>query len=382
MKVIKICSLSGINTGDAIISKSIEYLMDINGVEIKVIDIENRSLLRLKEGEPVKKGLLFSLLNKSKLVRYCYKRLKYKYVILDKVLKECDDYDVVMFGGGNMFFNYIGCPYLYSFSLLSTRLKSKIQITYGVGVGPFSFPWKKELKTILENSNFMSVRDESSRLAVEGISDQYIHTFSDPALVLSDMAVWQDEAKLAGKFKKFFTINVMEYNTRFYPDVDQDLKELTSNLIDISLHFQLPIKIILTSREDLAINENIGRLLNSAGIDFEFLKTDTGTNFNDVYRGAEFSLCNRMHSAIFSYSFGIPTLVYPWQPKLVGMLETIAPHNVDDLSIDVNYNLKSVINQINSYPKLSVNEGVNATKKRIYAEARQVAALIKDQQVE
>lgn len=379
MNVIKICSLSGINTGDAVISKSIEYLMVVNGINVKSIDIENRPLSLSSTPINKNRSPILKLINKTKIIRYLYKRLRYKYVISKNVLRECKDYDVIIFGGGNMYFNYIGCPYLYSFSLLSSKLKSKVQVSYGVGVGPFSFPWRSQLKTIVENSSMLSVRDAASEKIIQNATGVRASVFSDPAFILSDMELHSAEVAPEGECRNYFTVNVMEYQEGFYPDVDQNIEELSKNLCSLSRHYALSIKIILTSKEDLGINEELLRFISESGVNCELVMTDIDTNFNNIYRKSAFSLCNRMHSAIFSYSFDIPTLVYPWQPKLTGMLEAIAPNHVSDLTIDVNFSYKLVIDKLDLYPADVVFGGVINTKARIYNEAKMISKVIKNE---
>lgn len=376
MNVIKICSLSGINTGDAIISKSIEYLMANNGINVKSIDIENRPMSLTSIPVIKNKRPFLKLINKSKMVRYIYKRLRYRYLISKNVLRECKDYDVIIFGGGNMYFNYIGCPYLYSFSLLSSKLKSKVQVSYGVGVGPFSFPWKNQLKTIVQNSSMLSVRDAESQKIIQDATGVRVSVFSDPAFILSDM-----EFQRVGTIPddNYFTVNIMEYQKEFYPNVNQNIGELSKNLCSLARHYALSIKIILTSKEDFSINEKVLELISESGINCELVMTDINTDFEKLYRNSTFSLCNRMHSAIFSYSFNIPTLVYPWQPKITGMLETIASNYADNLTIDVNFPYELVIDKLNAYPAECVFEGVINTKARIYNEAKMISKAIRNE---
>ena len=197
--------------------------------------------------------------------------------------------------------------------------------------------------------------------------------FSDPAFVLSDVYDKGSTETSYVREESYFVVNVMEYSSEFYPNFNQSLNDLCNNIAHLSTHYSLNVLLMLTSSEDYDFNEVVCSKLRSKGVKVEFCHTNVETDFNSLFSGAKFALCHRMHSAIFSLSFSIPTLIFSWQSKVDGMLESISSGDLEKLVVPINYDFETVVDKIDFYPAELVNRNVSKVKQCVWNEAKLVA---------
>lgn len=374
MKVLKISSLSGLNVGDALISICIERLLDSDDLEVISMDMEGRELADRSSGSAERKSFYRLVIDRIPFLRYLLKMFKVRYFTAPAALQVVTGYDAVIFGGGNMFFNFIGCPYLYFYYRLAKGITGKKIYIYSVGVGPFDYGWKTQLKFILNKAEKVTVRDEVSYEYSRSVlsNSDVLSIGYDPVFVLSDIY-----PIIEGVEKKYISVNIMEYSENFYPGFDQDIDTVCENLKKLSDYFSLSVKLLITSYEDLNINLKVFDKLKSMGVPVELIRLAYNSDFSKVYSDVKFSLCNRMHASIFSLSYNLPTLVFFWQDKVVGLAKTLLSDDYDLLSVDVNFDFNQVVSKINNFPQITFDESLIEVKESIYEDARSFSMKIR-----
>jgi polysaccharide pyruvyl transferase WcaK-like protein len=376
MKVAKVSSLSGLNVGDALISRCIEFLLSKHGITVDSFDLELRELQDFSTyyesnlNKPRKIGAIKSYLNNNIAFRYFYKKYKARLFSAKKVSSRLQGYDVVIFGGGNMFFNHAGCPYLDFFDSLSGKITSII-VVYGVGVGPFSFSWKRSLNNISVKAKYINVRDEKSMSFIEDVNPKVrVSVSPDPVFILSDVY------PLATGVKSCFSVNVMDYNDKFYPNVKRNTNLLIDNLVTISRHYSLSLKLIVSSYEDVDYNKFLLESLKLKGCKASIVMLSHKTDFGQVYSDVKFSLCNRMHSSIFSLSYAIPTFVFPWQDKVNGALHEVFGESISNYQVDENFSVNEVVHKVNVFDEALLRDRILNVKSDIYKTSQDLSSCL------
>lgn len=366
MKVLKISSLSGLNVGDALISICIERLLDSDDLEVISMDMEGRELADRSSAPVERKSFYRLVIDRIPFLRYLLKKFKVRYITAPAALQVVTKYDAVIFGGGNMFFNFIGCPYLYFYYRLAKGIKCKKIYIYSVGVGPFDYGWKNQLRFILNKAEKVTVRDDLSYRYSQSVlpNSNDLSIGYDPVFVLSDMYPIVETVD-----REYFSVNIMEYSENFYSGFGQDIDVACENLKKISDYFSLNIKLLITSYEDLNINLKVFDKLKSMGVPVVLIKLAYDSDFSEIYSDVKFSLCNRMHSSIFSLSYNLPTLVFFWQDKVVGIAKKLLLDDYESLSIDVNFDFNQVVYKMNNFPQSALDESLLEVKGSIYKDA-------------
>jgi polysaccharide pyruvyl transferase WcaK-like protein len=325
-KVLHVASISGVNIGDILIAQCVSRL--ISGIE-ESRDLKGEKYLH-KTG---KKSNWFILkVKKINFLRKLYNNLKL-YIITKKMIKNyAVEYDELVIGGGNLIYNKSNCDHLdlcYVYVKEFSKKRKKIKLL-SVGVGPFEKGFKRKVREIINNSDYISVRDKYSLEVLNEIDAKSNKVIFD--LVIDPVWFISDFVEILKKDNGyFFGVNVMDFSKTKQENTDNFCKyELIENIISISKNVNLkPIFIVSAFNNDLDFTNLIVKYLNQEydiASKIMFLPTLESSNDDwQTFGNFDFILSHRMHVSIVALSLGIPTVVFSWQRKVESVISTIYP---------------------------------------------------------
>lgn len=344
MKAVKFSPILGNNIGDIAISKSIEYLFQTKNIEVTSKDLLFRQPFSYLDNKHKPKNSI-----RSAVGAYLQLNLPLIFDLLkasifwmkgekNKFLSESQGYDFIILGGGNIIMSSMGSEYGRRVSSFLKISKTPI-ILFSCGVGPFLNYEESICRTVMNKSTYCSVRDDNSLSYfkdIPGFKEQVVRTI-DPAFIIS---------KLYPKIiKPLGTIGVNVISNFFSVD---EVNYLAKEIINTASFNNLNIRIIVTAYPS---DEKTAKLLKSA-IDkskSEHTKVDivnldvTLSNLNDAYSGLKFFVGCRMHSLIFSLSYGVPVYAFKWDEKVESMLRAFYANDYCDyFLLKNNYDLKDM----------------------------------------
>lgn len=374
MKILKYSVISDINKGDVFISDAINFIdkqiatgnvFTNQDILFKKFNLEKR----LNEQE-VGKNTFYKVKRRNKLMSYLVLLLKVIiFTLKDKkrVEEQIRMHECVFIGGGNLFMETNGGDLFYRSLQIVKIAKSlnKKVIIYGVGLGPFEFPYKKRLAKIINMSDRFYVRDYRNKEICDELDirlNKEVCVALDPAFIVSDI---HQKKNLE---KKYIGLNFMNLQ-KIVTQSKFDLNVLLSNLEEIYVEYKLPYRIINTSYgEDLSISTLISEKLKKINIDVSIFNIKELKDLTLAFSDLKFFLASRMHSSIFSMSYEVPTLVYSWHPKIDFLQKYLFSEKKEKtLILSENFDSQEVIHKIENYSKeIKINKVIEANKLKIY----------------
>ena len=367
-KIIKYSVIAPINTGDVLISKSIELLFHNefhNEFNIKSKDITFKKF----DPKPKIKFSKGNLKTKKNIV------LSFLYIIIKNFLFYLNDYskvyneirnsDAVILGGGNILMESDGNDIFnkcYKICVICKKLNKPFAF-YAVGLGPFEFGYQRRLRYILKNSVHFGVRDFGSQSICDEIFKGKSVMNFDPAILVSDYYPLKQEKH------KYIGVNLMNLSKFIQKSENFSIQQIAMNLSKIAEHYKMSIKIINTSfGEDLTITEllkNEFYKLNNHHL-ISICNIIDEKDLNNAFCDVKFFLACRMHSSIFSQSYNIPTLVYPWHPKVYHLQKIIYDKELKTSLIEnPNFDYCEIINKIELLNNQKLNHSIIDIKQKI-----------------
>ena len=379
MKILKYSIISDINKGDVFISNAINFIdketvqniFTNEDILFKKFDLSER-LLNSKKNSSVfynlkRKGRVMSFL--TLMIKQLIFNIKDKKTIENQVKL----HDCIFIGGGNLLMEKNGGDLFYRVLKISEIAKkfNKKVIIYGVGLGPFQFSYKKRLIKLINMVDRFSVRDIRSKEICENTKAYFnkkIGISLDPAFVIPDMLEkFNSKTKYIGF--NFMNYSNIVYNSQFNIDI------VVSNICDIHKSHRLPIKIINTSfGEDLSISTLIKRKLEELNIECVIYNIQEIEDLPLAFSDLKFFIASRMHSSIFSMSFGVPTLIYSWHPKIYNLQKMLFSENFKNtLLLSENFDSKEILEKIDNYNSvINLNEVTEKNKVDIYYDYKEL----------
>jgi polysaccharide pyruvyl transferase WcaK-like protein len=316
MKACKISGISGYNIGDEVLSECLSRLLEDKGIPHDSFHLEPILNSSLETNSSNSNFIIrnFNFLRNSFTI---YLILVFKtFKNLGYYLRISRKYDKVYYGGGNLLSNADGSNYLFIAFLLSFLVKKGGFVILFCGVGPFTFPYKFQLRFLAKNSKLFIVRDFSSMKYFQ--SSKKVKVIIDPAILCSYYYPLSILEKNNQKNKVLF--NIMDFSK-----IDKVLNKknkleyIVKNIYLISNYLQVSPILFITSKDDKSFNIEISKLY------FETYKIQLQTKnptsiyeLKELYSTAKLSLVHRMHAGIISTSYKVPTLAFPWQEKVIG----------------------------------------------------------------
>ena len=358
-KAAKISGISGYNFGDYLLSECITYILNKQGIyhtnynlyPIKNIVIDNRvgakSYLKNYLGKI--KWLIYLILIFRTLKNYRY----YK--------KISENHSEIFYGGGNLISNDDGSNYLFICFLIAILSPTKKLNLSFVGVGPFSFLYKMQLKYIQNKCNKIIVRDTYSK---SFFSNKNVQVLPDPALITSKIF---PISKTVNKDK--LLINLMDYskfNNCFVSEISINL--IVKNINTIAKYFSLEPIFVVTSIADINFTREVFNLYNVTFLNEKsfYVELTNTAQLPNLFSQIVFSVVNRMHCGIISMSYDIPTVMFPWQKKITGLLQNIYLNDANKYSYkDINLSSNEIIQIIKNFDYKNFKEKITSIKTEI-----------------
>jgi polysaccharide pyruvyl transferase WcaK-like protein len=230
------------------------------------------------------------------------------------------------------------------------------------GTGPFSFPYKFQLFCISKFSKKIILRDENSKNYFSTKFHHKIQVLPDPAILASKI-ILSERLNLVFE-KKIILINLIDYE-KFDRKLSStlDLQLLVSNLYQIKNIYKCELVLFLTSLSDKAFYLKVENVFYTE-FDYKIriFESNDLEEIQELMVTCKYAISNRMHAGIIPISFGIPTLIFPWQNKVIGFLSEMFGNNNEDFLVkDINLNASEISRKLE---KLEMIDLVDIVKSR------------------
>lgn len=288
---------------------------------------------------------------------------------LKKMISVIKNSDMFILGGGGIFHDYSGVDLsnhfnerdrgidYYSVPLEIAYLLGKPTMAYGIGVGPlFNEETVKNLKTVLNWINVISVRDEKSREILKKIDPNCnVTTIVDPAVNLYKA---QRSIKSPDDLKKVKPAVGICLRNWFFSKKEQGL--FINQMAQISDYIcnKYGYKVVLfpfnvSKTDKTLLNSVYENVKNKQKI--RVFQQNSLQETMKLIEGMKFIIGMRLHSLVVSTSRGIPAIGISYDNKvknymdLVGLKEFCLPVK----EIKINDLKKKVDNMVRDYIKIN-----------------------------
>lgn len=323
------------NLGDQLIYDCLKHELNKNGINCQSLDFSGKLPNHSKTtNRTANQKIKLLNVNKNGNYRCLISFLTWsrkKHLVIKNIWKDqLTHSDIIVIGGGQLITNG-SLARLFWISRTASRLAKPVYII-GVGVDHnLSLVARLLLSQVIKIAKQITVRTENDRIYLSklfpGIDCSVV---PDPALLVSDIYPLQDQQKygvginlqnyqdLKGFFhmKNWTEIDVMRYFLQIgtlFADQGKDVFYYTNG-----------------EAEDIAFKNTFVSYCNSQHEKrFRFLNDPVNPSDLVTAIGTrEVNVCCRMHSAITSYSYGVPFKIIPWNQKIVDQLDTLG--NLED----------------------------------------------------
>lgn len=337
MKVLKFSCVSGLNSGDDLISYVIEQEFKIQHT-IKSLDImglkfDLKARMNSKSTHNIPKNNKYR--NRlAAFVRWCDYRLNYR----NKFISAIKSSELVIIGGGQIIDDTATGHMLFRImDIIKICHKSHIPVMIAfVGVSKLSCENFSKLKKLAPYLERFCVRDSISlaRIKENNINAGVTNFIADPVFNISK---WID---LNISDAKYIGVNIMNLNAVLSIE-KQDIRISAENLIKIAKELDLKVRLILTSfGQDLDMARDLECHFKSANYPIDIKLVTTPQSVTEAYSGVSIMFSHRMHSSIIAMSYDIPCLAYNWHTKVEG-LEMLINEKSDLLKTHEDLNFES-----------------------------------------
>jgi polysaccharide pyruvyl transferase WcaK-like protein len=270
------------------------------------------------------------------------KHMKYKNVTLTKdyfsyfgkkTIKNIRESDLIIYGGGGLFFsrNLLNPGISHILNMFGLTLLNKIFFhkkiyLFGVGVSHLNSTLAKKMTSfILNNSDIITVRDSSSKKELNTLTNKEISIYPDPAFLLKE----KDNSKFKEYFEKnklkkkkvIFCINDSLFKVK---GGDKNVSELSEVLDKLSKTYEV---FIFQNDEKQNIINKIGSK-NIKRIPFRNLSPSEIISLITYF---DYSITSPMHFGIFSYLSKTPSILINYDDKINNFAKITKNKRVVDL---------------------------------------------------
>ncbi|WP_454435315.1 polysaccharide pyruvyl transferase family protein [Thauera mechernichensis] len=325
-KVLNCAAVSGVNLGDLLLAELIPWIAKR---EVTLCDLSGALVEPPRDS--AKGGVAMTRVDsrlRRMLPRFIKVRMK-RYIARRRYSALALQYDEIWIGGGNLLFD-VGCDNL-ALALIAAgafHKRGKIVKLLSVGVGPFSCNPISALKELQNVAQRVTVRDQDGLKVLNG-NGVSASILIDPAWFLGDFLLELHGFRVAPTRETGrFGVNVMrpaalgavgEY--RLW------LEEVASNIHAIArLTAKTPVLLLSAFNGDPDVTAEIQGLLSRSNVVAEIkVLPRLSATYEEwlAFFRLDFVVSHRMHVAISALAVGVPCLVFPWQPKIKGVLETV-----------------------------------------------------------
>lgn len=318
--VLGFAAISGVNLGDNLIASMVRRLARR---PVEYCDIRGA----FAPLEPAVETAADSAKNRpnsvSRLIPVTVKRQLWRMVARQRHERLATTFPEAWIGGGNLLFDQ-GCDNLAMTASVAQafgRVGKPIKLV-SVGVGPFSADPTPMLKTIATHTTFATVRDEESR-TILGSYGFDATILLDPVWFLSHYVSPKEHLSPTE-----FGVNVMHPQAMGSSTSLQDsVLSIAQNILAIAQgSHRRPVFIQSAFNRDPLITSLVRQKLVEDGLDSEIIvlptTPDAPREWSRIAK-LDFMLSHRMHPGIAAAALGVPTLLFPWQPKLPGVFGVV-----------------------------------------------------------
>jgi polysaccharide pyruvyl transferase WcaK-like protein len=234
-----------------------------------------------------------------------------------------------IFGGGSLF----GANASLSFAKLIVRLGrrlSKPVAALGVSVGPFASAERRSaFEAVLRDIPYVAVRDEASVRLVAEVTGSAPVNLRDLAFALP--AIYTPKRRPSDRRTLIVSIHLRQYTDAVLAILAYvDSQRLVDEVLFVSL-----------DEESVAVTGDIARLFSPSNVSVErFRYGDSITAVVDLLAAGACVVTSKLHGAIVSFVYDVPTMLFCYQPKCAEFLRDNAlpgPHEplpVEDVCVD------------------------------------------------
>lgn len=332
-KTILISFFSSNNFGDLMISGTLTQLLNIK-YNLTLVDFSRIREVETND-EEVKTAVRTKKSIKQRLMsvnRYLAELLAFANLVINsprkykKIAHTFDEAESVILAGGNMIMDMGLFPiYTYKvyYALKLAKKKKKKTALLAIGVGPLNNQWQKRyVKKIMSLCDYISVRDEPSKLLLESISSyKGVERWYDPVLTMLPQQ----------KIHKH-TIGINIYAGANAKEEEKNLQAYVKLVAELAEKYT-EYKILLFSSElnDYRDVKYVYDNIKKDNISIKDVKSVQ--DLKDVCRSSDVIIAARMHTLITSSIMSTPTIAFAWQQKIYGFMKIIErEHYVYDIS--------------------------------------------------
>ncbi|MCF8001360.1 MAG: polysaccharide pyruvyl transferase CsaB [Halanaerobiales bacterium] len=309
--------------------------------------ILNSMIRMIKELNPETKIIVLSNSPESTKDKYDTESI-YRYDIF-KIMSEMKRSDIFISGGGSLLQDVTSLrsvPYYLGLIFIAIIFKMKT-IFFAQGVGPVQNKlFRFLIEKVLNKVDYLSVRDENSKMFLEniGIQKNKINIIDDPVFGLSNPNLEVGHRKKESDEVQNIGVSVRNWHSNRY------LNSLVEFLNRLGKKNDITITIIPFHKgRDLKISKKLQNMLD---VDSQVRRyTDVLDEVNEFYKTLDLFIGVRLHSLIFSAVNQIPFIGISYDPKTdslieeMGYQEKITTENITVDKLQKSYN--KIINQEN-----------------------------------
>ena len=301
------------------------------------------SMVRLiNEINPETKIIVLSNSPESTKVKYDTESI-YRYDIF-KIMSEMKRSDIFISGGGSLLQDVTSLrsiPYYLGLIFMALIFKMKT-IFFAQGVGPVKNKiFRFLIEKVLNSVDYLSVRDENSKMFLEdiGIQKNKINIIDDPVFGLNDLDLKNGKEKQKNVGIQNIGVSVRNWHSNSY------LNSLVEFLNILGQKNNILITIIpFHQGRDLKISK---KLQDRLEVDSQVRRyTDDLDEVNEFYKTLDLFIGVRLHSLIFSAVNGIPFIGISYDPKTDSLIEEMGYQDkitTENITVD---KLQSTYNKI------------------------------------
>lgn len=337
MKVLKFSCVSGLNSGDDLISYVIEQEFNtehsIESLDIMGLKFDLKGRMNSKKTHKVPKNNKYR--NRlAALVRWCDYRISHR----KKFISAIKSSELVFIGGGQIIDDTATGHMLYRImDIIKICHKAHVPVMIGfVGVSNLRRKNLSKLKKLAPYLERFCVRDSNSlvRIKENNINAGVTNFIPDPVFNISK---WVD---LNSSDTKYIGVNIMNLNSVLGFE-EQNIRTSAENIIIIAKELHLEVRLILTSfGQDLDMARKFESHFKNFNYPINIKFVTTPESVSEAYSGVEIMFSHRMHSSIIAMSYGIPCLAYNWHTKVEGLAKLVN-NKSDILKIHEDLNFES-----------------------------------------
>lgn len=273
---------------------------------------------------------------------------RFNLIKLIKAVKSCD---MLISGGGSLLQDITSSRSLwyYLFVIWLSKKFHKRTIIYANGVGPINKKFNRYLtKKILNNVDYISLRDEDSKVYLEniGISKDDMRVRSDPVFLLKpdleEAYKILKEINLSGDFTAL-NLRPWKGESDYISKIKASLKEyLKDNKVLL-----LPMHL----SQDIDVLKEIEREIDSENL-YSYYNEMSVRTLMGIISKAKVVVSMRLHGLIYSVSVGTKPLALSYDPKVDSFMKEIDSKyvlNVNDFTSEEFLKLLNEIKEDSNY---------------------------------